>query len=433
MDKVLAELESIVGRDSVSVPDTDIHSRFKKVPIALLSPGTEEQISEILKICNREQLSVLPQGSGTKLYSGNAPVNIDIVISTKNLSNLTEHIKDDMIAVTQAGIKVSELQKILSSHNQFLAMDPPNIEKGCTIGGVISTNDYGPLRHRYGCMRENVLALKFIRPDGCMINSGAKVVKNVAGYDIHKFMVGTFGTLGIITEATLRLYPVPEKSATVIVNLENLNGIDGILNELLNSDFVFNSLELATGKLLQGSGPYILAVKFQNIKKAVESQVTQVCDFFNSKGFKDLSTFEDKTEQEFWTGISNITSNPGKISLELRIRVPISRVTELFTYFDKLIANSGSIIKFSASAGIGVINISIENTEDVLSTQLGNITEEVYNLDGFLSILHAPYSVTENFDVLGKLEKRLIDLMRDIKFRIDPLNIMNPGIFSGNF
>jgi len=247
MNISLNEITNIVGTDSVKTSVDILHkySFNQIVPKAVVFPKTDEQISEILNICNSEKITVSPFGGCTKKFIGNIPTGIDIIISTKHLNKVIEHITDDMIAVTQSGISLKELQLLLKQYNQFLALDPPHIESGCTIGGIIATNDYGPLRQRYSSIKENILEIKFVRPDGKIVHSGAKVVKNVAGYDIHKFMVGSYGTLGIITETTLRLYPISESSKTIIIKFSSLHGIGKVIHKLLNSDFIYSSFELS--------------------------------------------------------------------------------------------------------------------------------------------------------------------------------------------
>ncbi len=433
MDKTLHEITGVVGSDSIKITNTDNELTSNKYPKALVYPRSDDQISEILKICNKDRITVSPQGGGTKKFIGNSTVNSEIIISTKNINSIIEHFRDDMIVVTQSGIAMKDLQTALRTHNQFLALDPPHIEYGCTIGGIISTNDYGPLRQRYGSIRENLLALKFVRPDGNIVSSGAKVVKNVAGYDIQKFMAGSLGTLGLITEATLRLYPIPENSRTLIVKFGTLDGISKIINSLLNSDFAFNSFELVTGNVTDYNTQYLLALKIQNVAKAVEEQVKQINNFFNIAGFNHQLIIDNETEKDFWHKISNFPYySDSNNKLTLKIRIPISGVADLFQYFEYISRSTDSMVKLSSSAGIGVINATFENNDDVLTGQFSDIANKVGDLNGYVSVLQAPVSIKSKFDVFGKIDYKLIKIMKDIKSRFDPHNIMNNGIFIDN-
>ncbi|NIT14087.1 MAG: FAD-binding protein, partial [Candidatus Dadabacteria bacterium] len=218
MDKALKEIENVVGAKYVSAGDQALNSYSVdlKTPAAVVYPGTEEEISEILKICSAQKLPLIPYGNGTKISIGNIPFKLGIVLSTSRLNRFIEHWSDDLIATAQTGITLQEFQSVLKKKDQQLAIHPPNIGNGCTLGGIISTNDYGPSRLRYGSVKENLLAVKFVRADGKIVKGGAKVVKNVAGYDIPKLITGSLGSLGIITEATFRLYPLQPSSNTII-------------------------------------------------------------------------------------------------------------------------------------------------------------------------------------------------------------------------
>jgi len=210
MDEALKEIENVVGPNFLSTGDQALNNYRvdTKIPSAVIYPGTEQEVSEILKICSLHNLPVVPFGGGTKMSTGNIPFNLKLVICTNRLNKFVEHGSDDLIASAEAGITLQEFQSILKKKNQQLAVHPPNIKRGCTLGGIINTNDFGPSRLRYGSIKENLLALRFVRADGKIVKGGAKVVKNVAGYDIPKLFTGSLGTLGIITEATFRLYPI---------------------------------------------------------------------------------------------------------------------------------------------------------------------------------------------------------------------------------
>jgi glycolate oxidase FAD binding subunit len=194
-----------------------------------------------MKAASRARASVVPRGSGTKTGIGNKPLGADIVLSTRKLNRVIAHESSDLVATTECGITLTELQSHLGRKNQFLPVDPPHVQGGATVGGIIAANDSGPLRLRYGTSRELLIGMKVVRADGSIFKGGSKVVKNVAGYDMPKLFVGSLGTLGIIAEATFRLYPVPESSGTYFACFESLDEAHGAVRSLIDSALVINA------------------------------------------------------------------------------------------------------------------------------------------------------------------------------------------------
>ncbi|HKQ32127.1 MAG TPA: FAD-binding oxidoreductase, partial [Thermodesulfobacteriota bacterium] len=232
------ELKGIVGGEN-AVDDPQLLGPYAVEgvkPAIALFPGSVEQISEIMKAASRASACVIPMGSGTKRALGNRPSGADIVLSTGKLNRVIEHESADLVATTECGITLRDFNAGLGVKNQFLPVDPPHIAAGATVGGIIATNDSGPLRLRYGTSRELLIGMKVVRPDGSVFKGGSKVVKNVAGYDLPKLFVGSLGTLGIITEATFRLYPVPESSRTYLAAFESLGNAHDAVRTLIDSN-----------------------------------------------------------------------------------------------------------------------------------------------------------------------------------------------------
>ncbi|TAF07972.1 MAG: FAD-binding oxidoreductase, partial [Nostocales cyanobacterium] len=188
----------------------------KSHPSCIVYPHTQEQLAAVMANANRNKWRVLPCGSGSKLNWGGLGKNIDIIISTERINQLIEHAVGDLTVTVEAGMKFGEIQEILAKSRQTLALDP-SFPHSATIGGIVATADTGSLRQRYGGVRDQLLGITFIRADGQIAKAGGRVVKNVAGYDLMKLFTGAYGTLGIISQITFRVYPLPETSATVIL------------------------------------------------------------------------------------------------------------------------------------------------------------------------------------------------------------------------
>lgn len=434
MDKPLKEIEKIVGHEFIITDEKTLnkHCIDLKIPAAVISPGSEEEVSEILKFCYTQNISVVPVGSRTKISIGNVPVKLELVLCTNRLNKFIEHGTDDLIATAQAGITLKEFQKLIKKENQQLAVDPPNLKKGCTLGGIICTNDYGPSRLRYNAIRENLLALRFVRPDGKIVKGGAKVVKNVAGYDIPKLITGSLGTLGIITEATFRLYPIQPSSKTIIAYINNSDDINEINQKILNSDTLLTCFELCSKGLSSDNKTSFYALKIENVKTAVDSQTDQLENLLGQYKIENRQIISGREEKAFWERITNFYwTNRSKNNISLRIRVPISDVSEIVNIIEDIDQRTKSKLKLSASIGLGIINLNLENEVSILKNSYVLLSKKLITLGGNITILSAPTQFKEDLDIWGKVDNATLNLMRNIKHQFDPDNILNPGRFVG--
>lgn len=177
-------------------------------PTTVFEPINEVELATALCYADSAGLSVIPRGSGSKLGWGNPPIRADLVLSTARLNRVIEHASADLTVSVEAGCTIETLQDTLAQHGQRVAIDPLWPEHA-TIGGILSTNDSGTLRIRYGGLRDLIIGVTMALPDGTLASSGGKVVKNVAGYDLPKLVTGALGTLGVITRAVFRLHPLP--------------------------------------------------------------------------------------------------------------------------------------------------------------------------------------------------------------------------------
>lgn len=189
-------------------------------PSCIVYPETTEQLPQVIREANSNKWRVLPCGSGSKLSWGGLVKGVDVVVSTQRLNQLIDHAVGDLTVTAEAGMKFSELQGILAKANQFLAIDP--VTPSATLGGIVATADTGSLRQRYGSVRDQLLGITFVRADGQVAKAGGRVVKNVAGYDLMKLFTGSYGTLGVISQVTFRVYPIPEISATVVLDRKSV-------------------------------------------------------------------------------------------------------------------------------------------------------------------------------------------------------------------
>jgi len=171
-------------------------------------PATPEACAELLRSCAERRETVRIRGGGTKDHLGTR-VPTDVVVETAALGGIIDHVPEDLTVTVGAGMRFDALRAALATHGQFLPLDPPHVDRGATIGGIIASNSNGFGRHRYGGVRDLLLGIRFALPDGTLGRAGGRVVKNVAGYDLNKLFIGSFGTLGVVVEATFKILPVP--------------------------------------------------------------------------------------------------------------------------------------------------------------------------------------------------------------------------------
>jgi glycolate oxidase FAD binding subunit len=195
-ERLLTPVASIVGPDHATLREGTV----------VVAPGDAGQVAEVLRFAHTNRLPVAPAGGGTKSDWGH-PVAAGIQLSMRRMARVREHAWQDMTCTVEAGCTWAAMQTALASHGQMVALDPLWPERA-TVGGIIAANDSGALRIQFGGLRDLVIGMTFVLADGTIAKSGGKVVKNVAGYDLHKLLTGSFGTLGVITEVNFRLHPV---------------------------------------------------------------------------------------------------------------------------------------------------------------------------------------------------------------------------------
>ncbi|WP_017317961.1 FAD-binding oxidoreductase [Mastigocladopsis repens] len=419
---------SIVGTEnSVCWEDVPL-SQQKSILVAIASPTppgcivyphTTEQLAQVMTEAHRNNWRVLPCGSGSKLNWGGLVKDVDIVVSTERLNRLIEHAIGDLTITVEAGMKFSDLQAILADSKQFLALDPIT-QDTATIGGIVTTADTGSLRQRYGSVRDQLLGISFVRADGQIAKAGGRVVKNVAGYDLMKLFTGSYGTLGVISQVTFRVYPLPEASGTVVLTgmaeavsqaADALRGsaLTPTQADLLSTQLVSN-LELG-----QGLG---LIVRFQSIAQSVKEQSNRLLEVGAKLGLQG-TIYSTVDEVELWRILrQQMHSSPNDSAITCKIGVLPTSAVEVLTQAEVGLVHIAS--------GLGVLRFEGENTVDkVLGTR--NLCQ---SHGGFLTILSAPVKVKQQVDVWG-YTGNAVQLMHRIKEQFDKENILSPGRFVG--
>jgi glycolate oxidase FAD binding subunit len=411
-----AELSAIVGVEHLR-PATAADAIDGVQPQWLVEPGDDEQLAAVLRLASSANLSVAPRGGGSKIGWGNPPRRCDLILWTRRLDRVIEHAWADMTATVQAGCPVARLQHVLAEHGQRLALDPLWPETA-TIGGILATNDSGSLRARYGTLRDLVLGLTIALPDGTLARSGGKVVKNVAGYDLPKLMTGALGTLGVITEATFRLYPLPADLRCVRVESPELSALHRLLLRVLDSTLVVTGAQL----VVSSAAAPLLDLRFEGIADALATQLDQLAQLAAGLAIVPLPAGDWRSYEALW--------HDPQPSLVCKVSVQPTQIETLAQAIQRVAGPLRLDWELMIqSLGVGMLRLSAAN-EQALLVVLSILRSEIGQLDGSCVALDAPPAVKARLDVWAA-DPGALPLMRRVKERFDPQHLLNPGRFVG--
>ena len=410
------ELREIVGVDHLRMPvDEDRIDGI--LPLAVIEPKTEKEAAQVLKSATGAGLRVIPRGSGTKISWGNTPRQDFVILLTRLLHRLVEHAWGDMTATVEAGCTVTRFQKSLAEHGQRLALDPAWPDRA-TIGGILATNDSGPLRGRYGSLRDLIIGITLALPDGTLAKSGGKVVKNVAGYDLPKLATGSFGTLGIITQAIFRLHPVPNESRTLSFSTPDARTANNLILAIQDSPMVPTGLQVRASS---SASPQV-DVRFEGTATGCDAQIEQTVHAAGSLKRADPPADVWNQHGQIWSGselsvVCKFTFLPSDLGLFL---AELKTITDTLALTWQLVAQG---------VGVGFVRLDGPSSADYArASQL--IRDVVEGRDGFLIVLRCPLEVKKNIDVWGSAGD-VLTLMKRIKTQFDPQGTLSPGRFIG--
>ncbi len=404
MNAIAQTLETMVGSAGLERWESLDAARQEQISAALTGglpdcivyPQTQEELAAVMQYAARSHLRVLPCGAGSKLHWGGLAAGIQLVISTARLNRLIDHAVGDLTVTAEAGLSFAQLQTVLGQAGQFLAIDPA-FPAQATLGGIIATGDSGSLRHRYNSVRDMLLGVSFVRSDGEIVKAGGRVVKNVAGYDLMKLLTGSYGTLGILTQVTFRVYPLPQSSQTVVLTGEPQK-LAVALQSILSSALTPSAIDILSHPELS------LRISFQGIPESVELQTARLKDL-------GLATTSESAP---------VSEAP---SIVCKIGVKPSQAIDVFTKLETLLPHAKLLVH--AGSGLGTLSISEAKTTQILA-----VRSLLESAGGFLSVMQAPKSFKQQIEVWGYSGNALA-LMKRIKHQFDPENLLSPNRFVG--
>lgn len=403
----IVHLGSIVGGE---------HASIRNDQTIAVAPADTKQVAEVVQFANANRLATVPTCGGTKLEWGN-PVAPHVELCMTRLCAVREHAWQDMTCTVQAGCTWAAMQEQLHQHGQMVALDPLWPDRA-TVGGIVATNDGGALRLKYGSLRDLIIGMTVVLADGTVARSGGKVVKNVAGYDIHKLMTGSFGTLGVIAEVNFRLHPVEEHARTWTASLTKgqaqPESFREPLRELMNSQLVPSSVQLRISEQACA-----LDVRIAGLPECLDEYGARIKSIFG--GF----TVEDSI-RDVWSARQQLFDKPEGLILKVSV-LP----DELCPASAELLqSRSGSSEIRIVAQATGSMTASVTASPEFALALVNRLRERVDPSGGSVVVLRAPAPWRGTIDVWGP-DHETVPLMREIKRKFDSNRILNPGRFVG--
>jgi glycolate oxidase subunit GlcD len=453
-EDMLADLQNIVGPDRVSCDRGELYcysfdsSYVRGQADYAVRPRDVEEVSRVVKLASAAGIPIVPRGSASGLTGGAVPVKGGIVIDMTGMNRLVELDADNLQVVVEPGIIHKSLNKELAKQGFFFPPDPGSSDM-CSVGGLIANGGSGMHSVKYGTVKDYVLDLEVVLPDGDIFHTGCKAAKTSAGYDLTHLFVGSEGTLGIITRARLRICPLPEARSVVVAMFGELEDAGSTAVHVLTAGVTPAAMEIMDGSAIRAVKKYqpdmhvpdaeaMLIFELDGYRETVareSAMVIRICRKHNGK----TRMITDKAEEEqLWSTrrlVSVVISrlNPGKVSIYEAedIGIPIKDVPFMLKKIREISKKHGLEIITFGHIGDGDLHtgmaIDIRDPEEwhKVHTAKDDIYDAVLRLGGTLSGEHGIGVIRGSY--MPRIHGRGHQVMKDIKRALDPHNIMNPG------
>jgi glycolate oxidase FAD binding subunit len=389
---ITASLAAITGPDHLLALDSATH----------VAPANTEEVAAILRFAHENRLAVVPWGGGTKQGWG-YPVAPALILETHRLNVIREHTWQDMTCTVEAGCTWASLQSALAQHGQCVALDPLWPQRA-TVGGIVATNDSGALRLRYGSLRDLIIGMTIVLADGTVAHTGGKVVKNVAGYDLHKLMTGAFGTLGVITSVNFRLHSIPQCTQSFTFSAPTAEPLGEWLLKLLHEQLSTLSIQLRS--TAEG---FHLDIQIASLPEVLHTQADLLESLARVEGL----------------AMESATAAVWDARQQLLTQDFVCKATMLPSEIAPIAERVRGLAGKSVTQATGIMTAGFPAAA---AEQLPELRRELEAAGGSLMVHNQP--AERKLDCWGSLPDSL-PLMREIKRRFDPEGVLNPGRFLG--
>ena len=454
MDKsLIRHLQEIVGTENIDASDEGRicyaydATRIQHKPELILYPRNTEQVSRILSICNQNSIPVYPRGAGSGFAGGSVPLKGGVALVMTRMNRILGIYPEDLIAEVEPGVVNGQFQKQVEEIGLFYPPDPGSMAFS-TLGGNVSTGAGGLRSLKYGVTRDYVLALEAVLADGTVFRTGVKTLKGVVGYDLTRLLVGSEGTLAVVTRITLKLIPKPESVRTALAIYTGHEDAGSTVADIIASKIIPSTLEFMDGNCIRAveealhlglpidAGAYLL-IEVDGHPETNQRDIMKIRDICMNHHARDVVMAEDQsTRERFWKArrsISQAINKVGITKINEDIAVPRSRIPAMLDFIQALSVESRLKILTFGHAGDGNLHVNILADDAGLVRAQGaveKIFREVLRLEGTISAEHgvgitkAPYFGME-------IHPPALSVMKRIKDTLDPRGILNPGKIFG--
>jgi len=407
---------------------------------------TVEQVSEIMKLASRIRIPVIPRGAGTGLSGMAVPIQGGIVLDLNHMNQILKISIEDRLVVVQPGVVYGDLEKALDPYGFFFPPDPAS-GKVSTLGGNVATNAGGLKGAKYGTTRDYVLGLQVVLPDGRIMRTGSKAMKSVSGYDLTRLFVGSEGTLGIVTEITLKINPRPTAASTALATFDSLKDAGNAINQTMHSGIIPSALEILGRETLVAINQntdlnlpevdVMLLVETDGYtREETDYQLEKVIEVFRRNNASEVRQAKtEKDVEDLWAARKSAYAVLARIETNFvleDVTVPMTQITALLSGIHAISEKHQIRIATFGHAGDGNLHPQIlyngYDPEQVrrMEAASADLFKLAIDLGGTLTGEHgiglskAPFMTLEHDPVA-------MDVMRALKKMVDPLNILNPG------
>jgi glycolate dehydrogenase FAD-binding subunit len=395
-------------------------------PAFVASPASTDEAAAVLRVVAEHELAVVPRGGGSRLGWGAPPSRCDVLVDMSRMDAVLEHAAGDLVARLQAGARMGDVAAALAAAGQEIALDVP---AGATAGGVVASGLAGPRRLRYGSPRDLLIGITIVLANGTVAKSGGKVVKNVAGYDLGKLFAGSAGTLGLITEVTFRLHPLPAARAFVRAEFDAGAGpaASAAVAAAANSSLIASAVELSRPS---SGGPLLVSVLLEGSDDGVASRASAMADLLEASGAAGSAADVSEMPPPWWPG----TQGPPEAVDGTLVRVSfwVSALGQVLDAIDVAAGAAGIAPSVAGSAGAGVLYISCPpGSPEACAGFTGALRGTLDHARGGVTVLAAPADVRAALAAHGGMAGSVpgLSLMRAVKDQFDPGHRMSPGRF----
>jgi glycolate oxidase FAD binding subunit len=436
-DALLRRLEEMLGPGTVLAGEAAAWASSESHPRAVVCPASDEEVGEVLVRASREGWTVVPAGAGRWLTGGN-PVDADVVLSTQRMDRVTEYEPADLTLTAGAGTRLDTIREATGAHGQWLALDPPGGGPG-SLGALVATGGAGPLRLAFGTPRDHVLGLTLVAGDGRILRLGGRVVKNVAGFDLTRLAIGSWGTLGIVTSVSLRLFPLPESEVTLLFDADRAESLGEAARAVATSPLPVGALELVEDAGLHNAlyrdpagGEAFLAVRLLGSRTDLAEMERRIREMLPSGSPRRLENRESRQLHE--------TLDDREIAGSLILRLSLlpsslETLLERTRIFLTSIGIEGSQARMAIHVGAGILRLTlglgeklVERDQGDLADSLLELRQSLEGLGGTLTVSQGPPSLVREVGAWGD-PRDVASLMAGLRHEFDPAGVLAPGRF----